>query len=276
MKKLIFAALAVTASVASFSVNLYSNQSSNVNFAQLNAASTAANGATPPSGGFWSEVQSQAGIINTSAGSTVTGAFRLADDFTVTGGGWNVSGFKVYAYQTGSTGNPFSGGTMNIWSAAGPAGGGSIIGTATYGGATDTIATASGNGNIFRIFNSNPGVSVPGTTRRVWEVTFNFNQVLSAGTYWIDYGLVAANAGTAFNPSSTHQGLRGPLGANALQLNGTWAQIVDTSTLGAGSGNDVNQDLPFIVTGEAVPEPATMAILGAGALALIRRRRKSA
>src|SRR5690606_18362781 len=104
----------------------------------------------------------------------------------VTGGGWNVSSFSVYAYQTGATANPFSGGTMNIWSAGGPNGGGSIVGTATYASATDTFATQLGNGNVYRIFNSNPGTSAVGTTRKVWEATFNTTLNLAAGTYWID------------------------------------------------------------------------------------------
>jgi hypothetical protein len=236
--------------------------------------STSFNGTTAPGGGFWSEVQSEAGIINTSAGSTVTGAFRLADNFTVGAGGWNVDGFKVYAYQTGSAGNPVGSGTMNIWSAGGPGNGGSIVGTATFASATDVISTQLGTGNVFRIFNSSPGISPTGTTRRVWEISFTSSLSLGAGEYWIDYGLTAANAGTMFNPSTTHQGLRGIAGANALQFNGTtWVGVTDAGTV---VGNPViAQDLPFIVTGEAVPEPATMGLLALGAAFVARRRKNS-
>lgn len=274
MKKILISAFAVLATSSAFAANLYSNQSSNVNWGQLNAVSTSFNGTAAPSGGFWSEVQSEGGFVNTNAGSTVTGAFRLADNFTVSAGGWNVDGFKVYAYQTGSTSNPVGSGTMNIWSAGGPAGGGSIVGTATFASASDVIDTQLGTGNVFRIFNSSPGTTAPGTTRRLWEISFNASLSLSAGEYWLDYGLTAANAGTMFNPTTTHQGLRGIAGANAVQFNGTsWVGITDAGT--ATGAPVVAQDLPFIVSGEAVPEPATMGLLALGAAFVARRRKNS-
>ncbi len=278
MRNLTILALATVASASAFAQNLYSNQSGNVNVAALNAVTTTRSGVAAGAGTRWSEVQANgAGVqlgSNTNAGSTVTGAFRLADDFTVTGAGWNVTGFRTYAYQTGTLTSPFSGGTMNVWN--GTPGVGSIVGTATYGGASSTIVwDASGaSGIVNRIFCTNspaPGTA-PGTTRRVHEITWNMSQTLVAGTYWIDWGVVATNLGTAFGPTTTHQDSRGPAGANALQLNGTWVPIFDAGN--PATEPDVFQDLPFIVRGTAVPEPATMVALGLGAVAFIRRRRK--
>jgi hypothetical protein len=272
-KTFVLACMALGASAA-FAQNLYSNQSSNVNVAQLNAVATSGSGVAAPSGGFWSECQTDgSGFANTSAGFTIVGpTFRIADDFTVTGGGWNLTGLKVYAYQTGSTGLPFTGGSLNIWNARPGDAGAAIIGTGTWTGGTDTIqANATTTGNIFRVFNTTtpPPGTAPGTTRRLWENSFSLSMGLGNGTYWLDYNLTAA---AGFAPTTTHQGLRGIPGANARQWTGAaWVDITDTGNPVGGPA--VAQDMPFIITGTPVPEPASMAVLGLGALALIRKRR---
>lgn len=291
MKRLLFLSFFAVGVSSAFAQNLYSNQSSNVNVAQLNAVSVAGNGTAAPSGGLWSECQTDgSGFANTSAGFTVTPgttatSFRLADDFTISGAAWNVTGVRVYAYQTGQTVMPFNGGSLNIWSGA-PNAGGSIVATGTFGSGNGAIQVdAAGNtASIFRVFNttipgtSGGGLTAPGTTRRVWEITFNVNASLSAGTYWIDYQLTATNAGTAFAPSTTHQGVRGVTGANAMQWNGTtWVTPINDT--GQPVGGAVTppvfaQEMPFIVSGSVVPEPASMAALGLGVLAVVRRRRQ--
>lgn len=287
MKRLLLLSLIAVGASSAIAQNLYSNQSGNVNVAQLNAVATAGNGTSAPTGGFWSECQTDgSGFANTSAGFTVSQiapGFRLADDFAVTGAGWNVTGVRIYAYQTGSAGNPFNGGTLNIWSGA-PNAGGSIVATGTYGGATDSIQiNPSGTmGNIFRVFNTTVAPTAggtptaPGTTRRVWEVNFTVNTQLTAGNYWIDYQVTTVNAAAAaFAPSTTHQGVRGVTGANAMQWNGTtWVTPINDTGQPVG-GPAFAQEMPFIISGTVVPEPATMAALGLGVLALARRRKKA-
>jgi len=274
-RSFVLALLAVGVSSA-FAQNLYSNQSSNVNVAQLNAVTVSGNGVTAPTAGFWSECQTDgSGFANTNAGYTIVGpTFRLADDFTVTGANWNVTGLLVYAYQTGSTGLPFTGGNLNIWNGRPGDTGASIIGTGAWTGGTDVIRTSpsGATGNVFRIFNTTtpPPGTAPGTTRRVWQNSFSLSMNLSAGTYWIDYQLTAS---AGFAPGTTHQNLRGVAGANARQFTGTaWTDVVDAGN--PAGGTTVAQDIPFIVQGAPVPEPATMAVLGVGALAMLRRRRK--
>jgi hypothetical protein len=285
MKKLMLTTVMVSIVSSSFAVNLYSNQSSDVNVAALNFRTTTRSGVTSGAGAMWSEVQANgAGVqteSNTNAGSTVGGAagnlFRIADDFTVGGLGWDVTGIAVFAYQTGSTANPFTGGSMNVWSGRPGDANSSILFTANWMNSVNQLqldANTVGLGH--RIFNTDspaPG-SAPGLTRVIWQNNFSLTQTLAAGTYWIDYALVTAT-GTTFAPTTTHQDVRGVLGANARQFNGTtWGDIIDTGNPIAAV--DVAQDMPFIISGtEVVPEPATMSVLALAALAATARRKRN-
>lgn len=293
MRKTILLAMSLAFVSSAFGQNLYSNQSSNVNVAQLNAVGLTRSGVAATAGNYWSECQSNgAGVqleSNTSAGFSVylgtgTTQFRLADDFTVAAGGWSLTGVKVYAYQTGSTSNPFIGGDLNIWNGRPGDTGSTIVGTGTFGSVSNaiTVFDASGgltSGSVFRIFNTNspaPG-TVQGTTRQVREVTFNVASLNLAGggTFWIDYQLAITGGAAAFNPAATFQDLRNNGTENGRQFNGAtglWSDMIDTGNPAAAA--DVLQDVPFILTGQPVPEPATIAALGLGAMALIRRRRK--
>jgi hypothetical protein len=302
-RSILLVALATVASAA-FAQNLFSNQSASVNQVALFSSSTALNGSAAPAGGFYSELQTDGApapntIANTSAGFSVhtigpTGTnFRLADDFAVTGPGWNVTGVKVYAYATGTAlaTNWLTGGNLRIWNGRPGESTSSVIFdsgalTSSQIGHSNTFTTNAGTGNHYRIFNSSPGTSAPGSTRSIREFTFNLNLNLGAGTYWIDYQLerlVGTTYSTVFNPSTTHQGVRGVAGANALQFNGTaWVSAIDAgiivpaNTTPAAGSADVAQEIPFVLTGQPVPEPMTMAVLALGALAARRKKNKKA
>jgi len=290
MKKLLITAMMVTAASSSFAINLYSNQSTNANIAALNYQSLTRSGVAAAPGTMWSEVQANGAgpqlESNTSAGASVafngtstTAGFRLADDFTVGGNGWDVTGIAVFAYQTGAVANPFTGGNMNIWSGRPGDVGSTILFGASWTNATDQVQfTDTTFGVANRIFSTDspaPG-TVPGTTRRIWQNNFSLTQTLGAGTYWVDYQLVTAN-GSAFAPNTTHQNVRGVSGANARQFNlatGLWVDVLDTGNPAAAA--DIAQDMPFIISGtEAVPEPATMLVLAGLAAAAARRRKSS-
>ena len=62
---------------------------------------------TNPGGGAGganaSAVQTALGLTTYGFGHAITSGFRMADDFTVPAGGWNISTITFYAYQTGST-----------------------------------------------------------------------------------------------------------------------------------------------------------------------------
>lgn len=215
---------------------------------------------TRPAGGSYSEVQPLNTVAGFSVGNSAGTQFRLADDFAVTGPGWDVTGVSVFAYNTGATTTTITTGVAEIRSGSVT---GAVVGTLNY---TSTAFT-----DIYRIFNGSPG-----DTRRVQRVNFSYaGPSLAAGSYWLTYNLGnAANNLNPFNPSLTKVGARTTTGANAQQSNaGTWGALLDT---GNPAGEpDLPQDIPFYVDGTAVPEPGTMMALGAGALVLLRRRKKA-
>lgn len=300
MNRLLLLAGAMAIAAPTFAQNIFSNQSANPNQVALHSSPTSLSGVAAPAGAFFTELQSDGvampgTVLNTSAGfgvgkaSATADNFRLADDFTITDPAWIVNGIKVYAYATGATSPWLTGGSLNIWTGRPGDSTSSILWSsgalsAANIGQSTSITTNAGTGQHFRLFNSSPGTSVPGTTRLIHEFTFatpNLN--LLPGTYWIDYQLERVSGttfGAVFNPSTTHAGVRGVAGANARQLLSTgWIDVVDSGLLppnGTGTLTGVTQDVPFVVTGEVIPEPATMTLLALGAAAIAAKRRRKA
>jgi len=204
-------------------------------------------------GGDYSEVQ----LGNTVAGFGVggTGLFRLADNFSVSGGDWAVTSIDVFAYNTGATTPTITTGAMEVRSGSEV---GAVVGTGTFSSGVFT--------DIYRHFNG-----APGDARRVQKISFSYSgaDLLDGQGYWVTYNVGnPGNTFTPFNPGLTKVGATTTPGANAKQFNaGTWAGIVDT-------GGTMPQDLPFHVYGTVVPEPISMLALVAGIAAMARKRRK--
>ncbi|MDQ3749126.1 MAG: VCBS repeat-containing protein, partial [Acidobacteriota bacterium] len=227
----------------------------------LATGAVARNGTAAPAGAQYSEVSNNFGetaVSNTVAGYACqragTADNRCADDFNVpVGQTWTINQVIVFAYQTGATANPVVAANLRIWNGI-PGAGGTVI----FGDTTTNRLAASTDSGLFRIFNSGPpGNTVPGTTRRIWQVAINVApaQVLTAGNYWVDFQ-IDAGAGGNFSPTTTIIGTRGVPGWNARQSIGgvTWAEIFDDGN--PATAVNVVQDFPFKLNGTISGAPA--------------------
>jgi hypothetical protein len=168
----------------------------------------------------------------------------MADDFTVGAGGFNVTGISVFSYVTGATAPTVTAVNYKIDSAPTIASG-LTVGT----GFVNTFT------NIYRV---NVG-DTAGSTRRIQKTFIPVSMLLGAGTHFLSFN----NTGNFSPPLPTSNAVWGKNAQQSL-ANGAFAPVVN----GPGGA-----DLAFVIHGDAVPEPATMAALGLGVAALLRRRR---
>lgn len=234
-------------------------------------------GVAAPAGTQWSELFTG----NTAAGATVspsgtTGAFRLADDFTLPAAA-QLTSVTAFAYMTGSTdAQLFSVGNIRIWSGR-P---GDVGSTIVFGDTTTDRVASGGLTNLYRIFSTDNSTvggtnNVPGTTRRIKTAVFDVGGLnLAAGTYWVDYQITSAVSatGSVFHPYVTLTDNRGKPGANARQFVTTgWQDLTDDGN--PATLPDIAQDISFQVEG-VIPEPASLGFLALGAAGLAFRRRR--
>jgi hypothetical protein len=244
-------------------IPLYSNGSTNPADHGLATGVTSASGAPAPPAASWSELQGIADGSNALAGLSIhpsgtPGAFRLADDFVVSGFayGWQLSALTLFAYASGGpvefdnlhvriwSGNPATLGSQIVWDSA----------------ATGALLTASPL-PLYRIFNSiTLPETLPDSTRQLWSLRLTTpNLALAPGWYWIDWQVAMSDPeSSAFSPTTTILGSRGPVGANAIQLksvSGTaqWSNIIDPGK--PAPAPDFAQELPFMIEGTAAAPP---------------------
>ncbi|MCC7435263.1 MAG: PEP-CTERM sorting domain-containing protein [Methanoregulaceae archaeon] len=193
---------------------------------------------------LFSQTTNGADGVYSDALSTNGGQFygqTVADDFTVGAPGWNVTTIRFWGFSENAflpDLSNFSDWEVNIMSPLGTTVEGGIVPKAGF-----TITQL--------------GASIAGGPEYMFELATNFN--LAAGNYHLNIGSInVASQDDAWAWSTSSQG------------NGTYSySFFDTMGWQSEMGN-----LAFEFEGTAVPEPATMAALGLGVAAMLRRRRK--
>lgn len=180
------------------------------------------------------------GTIGFGAQQTVPN--RVADDFVVPAGGWDISGISFYTYQTGSsTTSTITGLTFRIWD--GPPN----VGTSTivFGDDTTNRLTTSTFTNIYRVTETTLG----DTSRPIMAATASGLSVdLAPGTYWLDWAYTGSLASGPWAPAITILGTA--VTGNGMQFTtptpptlGAWANAMD-----GGTGTPA-QGFPFTIEG---------------------------
>jgi hypothetical protein len=198
---------------------------------------------THPGGGAGgadaSAVQTGLGNSTYGFGHAVSSGFRMADDFTVPAGGWNVDTITFFAYQTGSTtASTINAVNVRIWDGP-PNAGGSVV----WGDTTTNRLASSAWSNIYRVLDT----ALTNNQRPVMADVATIGTFLPAGTYWVDWQTGGTLTSGPWAHPVTILGQTAKPGSNGLQYNpttSTWGPAIDT-------GAAAQQDLPFIVEGTA-------------------------
>ena len=177
------------------------------------------------------------GMNTLGAGHQFANGNRVADDFTVAAGGWNITTITFYAYQTGETASTMTGVYLQIWDGVPGAMGSSIV----FGDIVTNRMSSTTNSNILRVVEGDSGIA---TNRQIAASDVDVNINLAAGTYWLDWMTDGSGGSGPWAPPITIAGQTTT--GNAMQFTGAWADLLDGGTA-TGTG------LPFIINGPAIP-----------------------
>jgi hypothetical protein len=200
-----------------------------------------------------------------------TGAFRVADDFTVPAGQtWVVDKVTVFGYQTGATAPSINAGTLRLLSTSPAA---STTPTVVFGDATTNVLTTP--------------VTLAGTARVTSTTLTNTQRLLQAipltispavtlapGTYWIDFTAAGTVASGPFFPPLSPVITAPTATGNAIQQTTAGAAYVALNQAIADPANPTcaagtttvgpAQGVPFIV--EGVQAAAIVPVTPAGTI----------
>ncbi|MCB0078755.1 MAG: hypothetical protein KDD73_15190 [Anaerolineales bacterium] len=179
-----------------------------------------------------SELQTVLGLTVYGFAHQTSTDFRVSDQFTVTGAGWQIDEITFYAYQTGSTTTS----TINelhlqIWDGNPSSGTASVV----WGNLTTNVLSNSVWSNIYRALDTDPLAS----DRPIMANTATVGVTLAPGTYWLDWETGGTLSSGPWAPPVTIVGQTTT--GDALQYDGTaWNPLLDGT---------FQQDLPFIIEG---------------------------
>lgn len=166
-------------------------------------------------------------------GSAATGAFRIADDFTVPAGQiWTVNSVTVFGYQTGATAASINNATLRILDGSPTGTPNTLFGDQT----TNRVGTVTLSG-AFRVSTT----TLTATNRALQAIQIQVSPALQlpAGSYWIDFNAAGTVAsGPFFPPVVPNITAPAPTG-NALQFATTWVPLTQ-----ATPNPDCNTTLP--------------------------------
>ncbi|MGQ0800410.1 MAG: hypothetical protein ACT4NL_09905, partial [Pseudomarimonas sp.] len=158
---------------------------------------------------------------------------RVSDDFTVTGGAWQIDTITTFAYQTGSsTTSTLTGQVLQIWDGRPDL----VTSSVVWGDLSTNVLGSSTWSGIYRVTNT----TLTNAQRPIMANVINVGIVLPAGTYWLEW----SNSGT-LGSGPWAPPLPNPAVGNAGQsLTGVWTFPV----LDVGLPNE----FPFVVEGTAI------------------------
>lgn len=207
-------------------------------------------------------------------GGASGGPIRVADDFTVTGPGWDISSATFYLYQTITSpavnplANTITSIRVGVYTSLPTAA------TPDFGDFTTNRQTSAVFSNVFRVTST----TLTNDDRAIMAVTVDMTwlQDLTPGTYWLAWSTTGSTASGPWavpvTPAASGHNARQFLDATGTGAPGTWNQI--DGNAGTGSLPGIQPlDLAFQLNYTEVPTPGAVAVAGLAGLAGLRRRR---
>jgi hypothetical protein len=177
------------------------------------------------------------GMSNLGFGHQVAVGNRIADDFVVTGGPWDIKQIHFYAYQTASplSPSPMTELYLQIWDGPPNDPASSVV----WGDLTTNRLVSSSWSGIYRISESEGSGNIQ---RPIMLNVARINTTLFNGTYWLDWTVAGSDSFTGpwappitiTGNSTTGNGLQ------FLESQGNWQTVLDLGTI-------TPQGFPFVI-----------------------------